>query len=123
MPDLIQDKRTVVFSLNAPYYLDATSISQVTAYYGLYSKQPQFLEIAARLLFQELNAPGASPVSISGAGYLLEEALVPDPGQVFELELVSNVQPEPEEDEAVATPSSKYSFSRRYGIVRNRCDR
>ena len=53
MPDLIQDKKTVVFSFNAPYYLDATNISQVTAYYGLYSKQPQFLEIAARLLFQE----------------------------------------------------------------------
>jgi len=105
MPDLIQDRRTLVFSLNAPYYLDATSISQVTAYYGLYSKQPQFLEIAARLLFQEVNAPGASPVSISGAGYLLEEALAPDSDQVFELILIPPNQDEAAESTPETTPT------------------
>jgi beta-N-acetylhexosaminidase len=105
MPDLIQEKRTVVFSLNAPYYLDATSISQVTAYYGLFSKQPQFLEIAARLLFQEVNAPGASPVSISGAGYLLEEALVPDPDQVFELNLIRPNQEDSADNGIEVTPN------------------
>jgi beta-N-acetylhexosaminidase len=106
LPDLTQDKKTLVFSLNAPYYLDATSISQVSAYYGLYSKQPQFIEIAARLLFKELNASGASPVSISGAGYLLEEALAPDPGQDFILSLVTPPeQPSDEETAEEATPT------------------
>jgi beta-N-acetylhexosaminidase len=100
LPDLTQDKRTLVFSLNAPYYLDATSISQVTAYYGLYSKQPQFIEIAARLLFKELNASGASPVSISGAGYLLEEALAPDPDQDLVLSLVTPIDQPSDEDTA-----------------------
>jgi beta-N-acetylhexosaminidase len=105
LPDLTQDKKTLVFSLNAPYFLDATSISQVTAYYGLYSKQPQFIEIAARLLFKELNASGASPVSISGAGYLLEEALAPDPDQAFILSLVTPIeQPSDEETAEEATP-------------------
>jgi beta-N-acetylhexosaminidase len=106
LPDLTQEKKTLVFSLNAPYFLDATSISQVTAYYGLYSKQPQFIEIAARLLFKELNASGASPVSISGAGYLLEEALAPDPDQPIILSLIPPTeQPSDEETAEEVTPA------------------
>jgi beta-N-acetylhexosaminidase len=84
-PDLIQDKKTVVFALNAPYYLDVTDISKLTAYYGLYSKHPQFIEVAARLLFKELTTPGASPVSIEGIGYIIAEATSPDPGKTFGL--------------------------------------
>ncbi len=51
-PELIQDKKIVVFGMHAPYYLSANEISTVTAYYNLYSKQPQFIEVAARLLFR-----------------------------------------------------------------------
>ncbi len=36
--DLLRNKRVIVFAFNAPYYLDATDISKLTAYYGLYSK-------------------------------------------------------------------------------------
>ena len=68
-PDLLHDKRVVLFSFGAPYYFDTTTISKFTAYYALYSKQPQFVEVAARLLFQELTPIGASPVSIPGIGY------------------------------------------------------
>lgn len=110
LPDLTQDKRTLVFSLNAPYYLDATSISQVTAYFGLYSKQPQFIEIAARLLFLELNASGASPVSIPGAGYLLEEALAPDPDQSVFLSIVTSAEQPSDDEVAEVTPLAQEVF-------------
>lgn len=84
-PDLIQNKKVLVFSLNAPYYLDATDITKVTAYYGLYSKTSEVADIAARLLFQEIGAPGASPVSVEGVGYQLNAATAPDPAQKIAL--------------------------------------
>jgi beta-N-acetylhexosaminidase len=56
-PDLLRNKRVVAFAFNAPYYLDATDISKITAYYGLYSKTPEFVDVAARLLFQQINSP------------------------------------------------------------------
>lgn len=105
-PDLIQDKKTVVFSFDAPYYLDATDISNITAYYGLYSSQPQFIEIAVRLLFKELTATSASPVSIAGIGYDLTEATSPNLSQTIllsilpsETENTDNIEDvQPEED-------------------------
>jgi len=86
-PDLFQQKRVIVFSFNAPYYLDATNISKLTAYYALYSKQPQFIDVAAYLLFRELAPSGVSPVSISGTNYDINKVMFPDPNQVFLLEL------------------------------------
>jgi beta-N-acetylhexosaminidase len=84
-PDLARAKRLVVFALDVPYDLDATDISNVDVYYGLYYKSPPFIDVAARLLFQELNAPGAPPVSVPGVAYDLIEAMQPDPGQVIGL--------------------------------------
>jgi beta-N-acetylhexosaminidase len=86
-PNLIRNKNVILFSFTAPYYLDATDISKLTAYYGLYSKQPAFVEVAARLLFQQISAPGASPVSIPAVGYELITATSPDPDQVIPLML------------------------------------
>jgi beta-N-acetylhexosaminidase len=83
--DLLRNKRVVVFAFNAPYYLDATDISKVTAYYGLYSKSAPFVEVAARLLFQELTPAGALPVSVPGIVYDLLSATAPDPTQVIQL--------------------------------------
>jgi beta-N-acetylhexosaminidase len=83
--DLLSNKRVIVFAFNAPYYLDATDISKVTAYYGLYSKSAPFVEVAARLLFQELTPTGTLPVSVPGIGYDLLSATAPDPGQVIQL--------------------------------------
>ncbi len=85
-PDLFQQKRLIVFVFGAPYYLDATDISKLTAYYALYSKAPGFIDTAAYLLFGELRATGASPVSVPGIAYDLNEALFPDPAQVIPLE-------------------------------------
>lgn len=86
-PDLFQQKRLIVFAFNAPYFLDATNISKLTAYYGLYSKTAQFVDIAAYLLFRELRPLGRLPVSVPGVGYDLNTALFPDPGQVIPLEV------------------------------------
>lgn len=86
-PDLLQNKHILVFAFNAPYYLDATDISKITAYYGLYSKLPQFLDVAAKVLFQEVIPGGKLPVSVPGAGYDLTTMTSPDPSQVIPLRL------------------------------------
>jgi beta-N-acetylhexosaminidase len=100
-PDLFQQKRLIVFAFNAPYFLDATNISKLTAYYALYSKGPSFIDVAARLLFRELRPQGASPVTIPGIGYDLFTATQPDPKQVISLQLDL---PEAERPKGTATP-------------------
>lgn len=105
-PDLLRDKNVVLFSFGAPYYFDTTTISKFTAYYALYSKQPQFVDVAARLLFRELTPIGASPVSISGIGYELISVLTPDPSQVIPLILDQEVVPETPGSLATLEPTS-----------------
>lgn len=100
--DLFQQKNLIVFSFNAPYFLDATNISKLTAYYGLYSKSSQFMDMAAYLLFQELRTDGAPPVSINGISYDINRALFPDPEQTIPL-VIDYTQPETTGDQA--TPS------------------
>src|SRR5512133_2113153 len=78
-PDLLRNKKVVVFAFDAPYYLDATDISKISAYYGLYSKSAPFIDVTARILFQELSATAALPVSVPGIGYDLSRATAPDP--------------------------------------------
>jgi beta-N-acetylhexosaminidase len=85
-PDLISNKKVIVFSMNAPNYLDSTDISKLTAYFGLFSKSPPFIDIAARVLFKEISKlSGALPVSVPGVGYDLILATSPDPDQVIPL--------------------------------------
>lgn len=97
-PELLRNKKVVVFAFGAPYYLDATDIAGVTAYYALYARSQPFVDLAARILFQEVTPHGASPVSIPGVGYDLITALQPDPAQVIEL-----YQDTPEEVSATPT--------------------
>ncbi|MFH1445928.1 MAG: hypothetical protein ABIG43_00755, partial [Chloroflexota bacterium] len=85
--DLFRDKNVIVFSYDAPFYLDATEISKVTAYYGLFSRVPAFVDVAVRVLMQELTPSGALPVSVSSVGYDLIAATSPDPNQVIPLAL------------------------------------
>ena len=85
--DLLLEKRIVLFSFTAPYHFDATDISKLTAYYGLYSKQPAFIDVAARLLYQELPPAGFSPVSIPSTGYDLIDVTRPNPDQIITLSL------------------------------------
>jgi beta-N-acetylhexosaminidase len=89
-PDLIRDKTVIVFAYDVPYDSDATDISKVDAYYALYSSYGAFVEVAARMLFQELPVTGASPVNIPAVGYDLLEVLAPDPNQVIALDVSSS---------------------------------
>ena len=83
-PDL-RDKKVVVFAFNEPYYLDTTEISKLTAYYCLYSKTLPFLDVAVRMLFQEIVPPGRSPVNIPSVNYDLITATEPDPDQIIQV--------------------------------------
>jgi beta-N-acetylhexosaminidase len=101
-PNLIRNRNVILFSFTAPYYLDATDISKLNAYYALYSKQPAFVDVAARLLFQQLSLQGASPISIPAVGYDLIWQTSPDPTQVIPLAL---------DQETPATPTSEVSVT------------
>jgi beta-N-acetylhexosaminidase len=89
----IYDARVVVLAYTAPYYLDATEISKLTAYYVLYSKVQPAIEASVRTLFGELRPQGRSPVSIEGTNYDLNAQLSPDPGQQIALELIEPAVP------------------------------
>ena len=95
-PDLIQGKHLIVFALSEPYALDATDISKLSAYYALYSRSSSFIEIAARILFREIQPSGHLPVSVPGIGYEILEATSPDPNQVIHIYL-DNPTPVPTE--------------------------
>ncbi|HEX7975657.1 MAG TPA: glycoside hydrolase family 3 N-terminal domain-containing protein, partial [Anaerolineales bacterium] len=86
-PDLYQQKRLIVFAFSAPYYLDATNIYKLSAYYTLYSKTPQFIDMAAYLLFQQLPPRGHLPVSVPEISYDLNQVLAPDPLQNIQIRL------------------------------------
>lgn len=84
----LRDKKSVVLAFNAPYYLDTTEVTKLTAYYGLHSKIEPHLETAIRALFKEVEPAGASSVSVEGIGYDLADVLAPDPDQELAIELV-----------------------------------
>ncbi len=106
--DLLREKRIILFSFTAPYYFDATDTSKLTAYYGLYSKQPAYIDVAARLLFQELTPAGFSPVSIPGTGYDLLDVTRPNPDQIITLSLDSPPEAVPTE---FTHPSGFFCYS------------
>ncbi len=84
-PDIASNAKIIVLAFNAPYFLDTTEISKLTAYYGVYSKVEPFVETAVKAVFQQFKPRGASPVSILGTGYDLIVATSPDPDQVIQL--------------------------------------
>jgi len=89
-PQLMRDKKVIAFAFNTPYRLDATDISNLTAYYGVYSKTNSFVEIAARVIFQEVHPQGASPVSVPGIAYDLNLVTSPDAQQLISLMIEGN---------------------------------
>jgi beta-N-acetylhexosaminidase len=84
-PDLVRSKKIIVFDFSAPYYLDTTDLSKLTALYALYSKAPAFVDAAAQLLFREFTPRGAPPVSVPSVDYDLARAVAPDPKQTIEI--------------------------------------
>jgi beta-N-acetylhexosaminidase len=104
-PDLVRDKRVVVFGFDVPYGLDATDLSKIDVYYSLFGASDPAVDIAARLLFEELTAPGASPVSVPGIGYDLISALQPDPAERISLSI------EPVVGEGTPAPDVESGFT------------
>jgi beta-N-acetylhexosaminidase len=88
-----RDKRVVAVALNAPYRLDTTEISKLSAYYAAYSKTPVFIDAAVRALFGDLTPTGASPVAIEGVGYDLTERLAPNPDRPIAITIVQPEEP------------------------------
>ncbi|MGA9531985.1 MAG: glycoside hydrolase family 3 N-terminal domain-containing protein [Anaerolineales bacterium] len=86
-PDLVRNKKVVVFGFDVPYGLDATDLSKIGAFYNLYAASDPAIDVAARLLFEELTAPGAPPVSVPGIGYDLITALQPAADQLMSLSI------------------------------------
>ncbi len=105
---LLREKKIILFSFTTPYALDATDISKLTAYYGLYSYTPPFLEVSARLLFKELTPVGAAPVSIAGIGYELDTVTQAAPDQLLTLNLALPLEtfPTPAADAATPAPTA-----------------
>ncbi len=106
-PDLQQNKNIIVFATAAPYYLDTTDISKLTAYYALYSRSNTFIEVAARLLFREIQPVGDLPVTVQGISYDLIEITSPDPEQIIpiSLDLSSVVQTTATPETPIPPPS------------------
>lgn len=97
-PDLLANKNVIVFAFDSPVYLDATNITKTTAYYALYSKVPGFVDVAARILMQEITPSGALPISLTAVGYDLIAMTAPDPNQIITLDMVLPVVKVTEED-------------------------
>jgi len=87
-PQLLTGRNVIVFALGAPYYLDATEVAKLTAYYGLSGQSTAFIEVAARVLFQETGPHLAPPVSVEAVSYNLQRQLRADPEQLFSLSRV-----------------------------------
>ncbi len=103
--DLLRDKRIILFAYGAPYYLDATNISKISAFFALYSKLPAALDTSARILFKELPSfPGSLPVSVPGANYDLISATSPDPDLEFQIHIGEIPDPSSSTDPPDSTP-------------------
>lgn len=109
-PDMLRDKNVVVFAFNVPFYLDATDLTFVDAYYCLYSKTSVFIDTAARLLFQEIVPKGHSPVSIPVVGYDLIEMTYPDPNQTITLDIDVNNLSESKRNESETAGTENLIF-------------
>ncbi len=102
--DALRTPYLIVMSYDAPYYLDATEISKLDAYYVAYSHINPFIEASIRTLFGEFAPPGAPPVSVSGVNYDLVKQTSPDPNQTITLSYY--VGQRVEENGATPTPTS-----------------
>ena len=87
-PELLMNKKVIVFAFREPYYLDSTEISKVSSYYALLGNSQPFVDAAARIFMQELSPRGAMPVSLAAVGYDLRTQTAADSRQVIPVNLV-----------------------------------
>lgn len=83
-----EGKKVVILALSVPYFLDATELSRVTSYLGIYSKTSPFVESAVRALFRNYTPTGAPPVNVPGTEFAnLADRLKPNPESTLELQV------------------------------------
>jgi beta-N-acetylhexosaminidase len=80
-----EQKRLVAIAYDAPFFLDATDITKLTAYFAAYGKTEPLLEASMRVLFREWTPTGAPPVDISAINYTLADRLRPNSSQSIPL--------------------------------------
>jgi beta-N-acetylhexosaminidase len=97
-----EPQKVVVLAYDAPWYLDTTEVSKLSAYYAMYGGTEQFIETSVRALFSEFGLTGRSPVTVEGVGYDLVRQLAPDPRQMIAVMTAS----QPAETEGTPQPLS-----------------
>lgn len=95
--DSLRASRLVVLAYDAPYYLDATEISKLSAYYVAYSRSESFIEASVRAMFGEFTPAGFPPVSVTGINYDLAAQTSPAPDQIIALYYEKISEPDEEE--------------------------
>ncbi|MGB1253432.1 MAG: hypothetical protein ACPG8W_22655, partial [Candidatus Promineifilaceae bacterium] len=84
--------QVIGLALDAPTYLDASEILKLSAYFGVYSSAPSFIDTALQILFKDVVPMGAAPVSIMGVGYDLPSVLQPASDQRIGLSVLQNAE-------------------------------
>jgi beta-N-acetylhexosaminidase len=107
----LADKKLIVMAYSAPYYLDATEISKLTAYFAVFSRAPASIEASARALFQEFTPSRALPVSVPAITYDLAVQLQPRADQELSVTRVDAA-------EGVATVGQEYTVET--SVIRDR---
>lgn len=105
--DTLRGPHLVVLAYDAPYYLDATEISKLSAYYVAYSRITPFVEASVRALFGEFAPAGMPPVSVAGINYNLAVQVSPDPDQIIPLsfEIVAPAESRPTTEPGTVSPT------------------
>ncbi|MEZ4611250.1 MAG: hypothetical protein R2838_13585 [Caldilineaceae bacterium] len=83
----LEGKQVIVLALSAPYFLDATEISNLSAYLGVYAKSQPFLENAVRVLFRSYPPTGAARVRRRHRFADLSERLQADPLRTLPIDI------------------------------------
>jgi beta-N-acetylhexosaminidase len=118
-PEIARNARIIVFAYNAPYYLDTTEISRLTAYFGVYSQIDRFVDASVRALFQESPLQGRPPVNVPGISYDLFEITKPDPAQVIELFIVDQGLPQSPPSQAPLEVVPGATLRLQTGVIRD----
>ena len=103
--DALRNPHLIVLAYDAPYYLDATEISKLSAYYVAYSRIDPFIEASVRALFGEFAPVGSPPVSVAGINRDMLTQTSPDPEQT--ITLYYDIRKPLEEGEPTPTPTAE----------------
>ncbi len=118
--DLASNRQVVVLAYDAPYFLDSTEISKLTAYYGIYSRTEAFVDSSIRALFLESPLTGAPPVNVEGIRYDLFTQTQPNPTQIIELFFVIEGQSQSPSGQQPTAAQIGETLNLQTGVVRDR---